>query len=66
MLRLVLLRLADVHTRDGDRDQARRWFQCALEETQATSAMVAGYPPLPDLFEDADLHDLLPPGHPDK
>ncbi len=66
ILRLLLLRLADVHVRDGAKAEARRWFQEALEQTAATAAMVDGFEPLQNLFANPDLHDLLPEGHPDR
>ncbi|MBL9079589.1 MAG: protein kinase [Planctomycetes bacterium] len=65
MLAALLLRLADVHLRLGDAAVARSWFVRALEEADADAALVGDLYPLPNLFHDDALIDLLPPGHPD-
>ncbi len=59
ILAVLLLRLADVATRDGDVPTARRWFEAALRETGARKAQFARFPPLAALFDRADLQDLL-------
>ncbi len=66
VLAIVLLRLADVCLRDEDVAGARGWFEQAVHETKATAAMVESIPPLPSLFRNAALQDLLPADHPDR
>ena len=61
VLAVLLLRLSDVATRDGDLAGAREWFRAAIAETGVARADVRGYPPLFALFGRADFQDLLPP-----
>ncbi len=66
VLAIVLLRLADVSLRDEDVPGARRWFEEAVRDAKATAAMVESIPPLPSLFRNPALQDLLPADHPDR
>jgi len=59
VLAILLLRLADVATRDGDIPTARTWFAAALRETGARKEQFARFAPLAALFDRPDLQDLL-------
>ncbi len=62
LLSVLLLRLADVHLRQGAIEKAREWFAAAITETGVTATQLDAFPELSALFASTEFKDLLPRG----